>query len=523
VKKSVIGSALVLGLAVAVAGPSLGGCGSTQGGSSGTGGTQAPGEGALGKISTQLTLPGGETITSVNWTISQGATTVLTGTYAVPAAATTINFFIPNVPAGSGYTITLSATSPDGAVSCVGTSAPFTVTAQQTTDVNVFLACTNTSIDGGADSGAVVVTGTPVDCATWTSAAATPAVAVSGATVQLTASAVAPAPAAITYTWTATAGTITPEASTSTAAGLATFTCPAAPATVTITLTVGDGTVPAGFTCPPASSVTTLSVVCGAVPCVGVGTGVEATPDTAAGTCPAGSANTLKDTSGNFCCAATPCFGVGTGVEATPDTSAGTCPAGQANEGLTDSAGNFCCSSAALSACTTAGQPNCVACNNGSANGLCTATEAAIVNRDISKGYITAAVAAPNGPTNGCYACLEGASALDDSSDVGQECGDTTNATECLATLGCILSTQCASAAVNVCYCGTAPVSTTCNVDGTGAANGVCDTAIAAGFGVPVTSGHTILSEFTVKTSPSGGADAIAQRAISNGCNQCWQ
>ena len=108
-KKSVIGSALVLGLAVAVAGPSLGGCGSTQGGSSGTGGTQAPGEGALGKISTQLTLPGGETIASVNWTISQGATTVLTGTYAVPAAATTIPFFIPNVPAGSGYTITLSA------------------------------------------------------------------------------------------------------------------------------------------------------------------------------------------------------------------------------------------------------------------------------------------------------------------------------------------------------------------------------------------------------------------------------
>jgi len=40
-------------------------------------------------------------------------------------------------------------------------------------------------------------------------------------------------------------------------------------------------------------------------PCGGIGTATEATPNAAAGTCPAGQSNTLKDKSGNFCCAAT--------------------------------------------------------------------------------------------------------------------------------------------------------------------------------------------------------------------------
>jgi hypothetical protein len=174
-----------------------------------------------------------------------------------------------------------------------------------------------------------------------------------------------------------------------------------------------------------------------------------------------------------------------------------------------------------LAPCTTVGQPNCVACNNGSPNSLCTPTEAAILARDIAKGYVTAPSA--TGPIDGCYACLEASSALDDATDTQQECSDTTNPTECLATLNCILNSECAVNAVNICYCGTAPVSTTCNADGTGAANGVCAAVIAAGFGQPVTNGHTILGEYTLKTAPSGEADAIFARALSNSCTQCQQ
>jgi hypothetical protein len=525
VKKSVIGSALVLGIAVAVAGPSLGGCGSNPGGTSGSSGSQAPGLDSYGKISTLLTLPGGETITSVNWTINQGTTVVLSGTYAVPASATSISFFIPNVPSGSGYTLTLSATSPDGAVSCVGTSAPFSVTAQQTTDVNVFLACTNTSTDGGADSGGVLVTGTPVNCATWTSAAATPATAIAGASVELTASAVAPQSSAITYTWTASAGTITPLTSGTTAAGLATFVCPATPASVTITLTVGDGAVPTGYTCPAASSVTTLTVTCGAVPCENptVGTGVEATPDTAAGTCPAGQTNStgLKDGSGNYCCTALPCFGVGTGVEATPDTAAGTCPAGSGNTAK-DAAGNFCC--ATIAACTTSGQTGCVQCQ-GSAGGACTPTEAAFVNYDIAKGFAT--VAGPD-PAAGCYTCLVSKLGLDATTNPlsgSLECGDLTGtgdtgSADCLATLNCIIgsSPSCASVATNACYCGTQPVSGACSTAG---GNGVCAAQEAAGLGLPVTSGQAILEAYGSTTLSSGVANNIFQTALSNGCTQC--
>jgi hypothetical protein len=525
VKKSVIGSAIVLGLAVATVVPSLGGCSASGGSDNGSGGSSSTGHHAVGTVGLDLTLPGGESITSVNWTINQGSTVVTSGTYAVPSSATTISFFIPNVAAGSGYTITLSATSPDGKVSCIGTSAPFSVTAQTTTDVNVFLTCSATGTDGGANSGGVIVNGTPVNCATWTSASANPATAVTSGVVALAAGAVAPNASAITFAWSATAGSIdTPTAAT------ANFTCPAAPQNVTITLNVGDGTLPAGATCPSSSSQTTLIVTCGNPPCQGVGTGVEATPDTATGSCPAPSVNTgtLKDSSNNFCCSPAPCQGVGSGVEATPNTAAGTCPSGQFNSGsLKDSSGNFCCS--ALVPCTAAGQANCVQCQ-GSTGGVCTPTEAALVQQDITKGLATAAGADPAG---GCYTCLYNAGGLDDVTfkDTGHECGDlssSANQTACTTTLSCILASSCAwggsvsGSAVSTCYCGTAPVSGSCaNVGSTNAANGSCDSQEAAGLGFASNDGLDILKNFTSTTLASGVANNIFQTAISNNCGQC--
>ncbi|MGO8998831.1 MAG: hypothetical protein ACLQVI_36365 [Polyangiaceae bacterium] len=536
-KKSVIGSAIVLGFAVAIAAPSIGGCGSQ--GNSGSPGNPAPVQKALGTVGLELTLPGGETITNVNWTINQGATVVLSGTYAVPASATSISFFIPNVPSGSGYTITLSATSPDGSVSCAGTSAPFSVTAQTTTDVNVFLTCTSSS--SVADAGGVQVNATPVECATWTSASATPATQTAGSAISLAASAVGPNSSAVTYAWSATtpsdggvlslAGQIAAPTS-----ALTTFTCPSTPAVVTITLTVGDGALPTGATCPVASSTTTLTVTCGAVPCVGVGTGVEASPDTATGTCPSPSINTgtLKDSSGNFCCSPAPCQGVGIGVAANPPTSAtGTCPAGDVNTGtLKDSSGNYCCST--LVPCTTAGQTGCVACQ-GSTGGVCTPTEATLVQLDINKGFATAA---GNDPAAGCYTCLLGKHGLDDTTgDTGNECGDLTGTTAstdpagCIATLSCIVTSGCALAStylgdagtnnsLNDCYCGTAPASGTCT---SGGANGPCDSVEATGLGFAETDGLDILKNFTLATLASGQANTIIQYAMSNSCTQCIQ
>jgi hypothetical protein len=95
--------------------------------------------------------------------------------------------------------------------------------------------------------------------------------------------------------------------------------------------------------------------VAAAPACQGVGTGIEASPDSSSGSCPAGQVNRLRDNYDNYCCATPlpPCSGVGTGVEATPDTSTGSCPAHQVNTGtLRDSLGNYCCSPTSVPATT---------------------------------------------------------------------------------------------------------------------------------------------------------------------------
>ena len=171
--------------------------------------------------------------------------------------------------------------------------------------------------------------------------------------------------------------------------------------------------------------------------------------------------------------------------------------------------------------CTTAGQTGCVQCDN-SAGNLCSPTEAALVARDIAKGYATAP--GPE-PSSACYECLAQAGQLDDTSgDTGNECGDAPNPAECLATLNCILGSECAATAVNICYCGTAAVSSSCNAVGAGnAANGTCATQIAAGLGFAVNDGHDILANLDAKHLSSGIADKIFQDAISNTCATCQQ
>src|SRR5579871_2395525 len=115
--KSMFVKALVLGVAVATV--SAVGC-STGSGSSGS---QLPGDESAGTVGLAMSLPGGLQINTVTYTINGPHT--YTGTVNVQNA-TTISFVVPNVAPGSGYTITLSATTTDGSVSCLGTSAPFT-------------------------------------------------------------------------------------------------------------------------------------------------------------------------------------------------------------------------------------------------------------------------------------------------------------------------------------------------------------------------------------------------------------
>ncbi len=241
VRKSLVQSALLVGAAAAAA-VSLTefGCSSQGGGVPGTllPGAPAPTENVLapadrsGTVGLELTLPGGQQVATVTWAITgpNGASTPVKNGSIKVQNSQSIAFLVGGIPAGTGYSITLSATTTDGNTTCVG-SATFAVTARATTNVSVLLQCMAT----GSEAGAAFVTATTVNCATLNSVSALPASALVGSAVAVSASAVAPDPSGITYAWSATSGSFdTPNAAN------ANFTCAAA-GTATLTVTVGDG------------------------------------------------------------------------------------------------------------------------------------------------------------------------------------------------------------------------------------------------------------------------------------------
>ncbi len=89
--------------------------------------------------SLELTLDSGATLTSVSYTIIGPASFSKAGSIDV-SNSSKISGLIGGIPAGSGYAITLSASSADASLSCGG-SATFHVIAGQKTAVNVALTC----------------------------------------------------------------------------------------------------------------------------------------------------------------------------------------------------------------------------------------------------------------------------------------------------------------------------------------------------------------------------------------------
>jgi hypothetical protein len=179
--------------------------------------------------------------------------------------------------------------------------------------------------------------------------------------------------------------------------------------------------------------------------------------------------------------------------------------------------------------CTTVGQTGCVECqHNQAGNGVCTPTEAALVQHDID---IHVATAPGPDPAAGCYACLNSKLALDDDmGDTGIECEDpitTGTAAECEAVLSCILhsgngtaGSSCAGSVVNNCYCGPAAPGSACQTAGSGV-NGVCASQIATGLGFPVSDNADILKNFNDQSRAAGIVTLIFQAAVTNHCPNC--
>ncbi len=208
-----------------------------------------------GSLGMALTLPGGETLSTINWVITgpNGATTVVQqGSDNVQNSAA-ISFLVGGIPAGSGYTIALSGTTTDGISTCAG-SAAFSVTARTTTSVTANVTC----IAQAQDAGSVAVGGQIYTCATVNSISAMPSQTNVGSSINLTSTAVAPNGGTVTYAWSAPSGAFSAPTAQNTG-----FTC-TIPGPVTVTLTVGDGLVPDGGSCNPALSTFTAQVQCNA-------------------------------------------------------------------------------------------------------------------------------------------------------------------------------------------------------------------------------------------------------------------
>jgi len=222
---------IALSLVLAGAAAAVAGCTSTPP-SSGTSTTSAGNAGSIGLV---LSLAPTETLASASYTISNPDLFSASGTIDV-SHSSTLSAVIGGIPAATGYTIAITATSTDGSTSCAG-SAGFAVTAGATSAVTVHLTCHQ-----GGKTGSVSVNGTLNICPVADGLTASPADIAVGFPVALAVTAHDPdgGPSPLSYAWTASSGTFSAPTS-----ATPSFTC-SAPGPVTVTATVSDGDTSAG-------------------------------------------------------------------------------------------------------------------------------------------------------------------------------------------------------------------------------------------------------------------------------------
>jgi hypothetical protein len=229
----------------------------------------------VGSIGLAFTLPAGDTINSVTFALKDSGGNFVPLSVPNPGSVPTnnsqsIDFQIGGVPAGSGDSITLSATTTSG-LTCLGTATGINITPQTTQNVTVQMLCTAP----GADAGNIFVTGVTSYCGTWTSLSSNSSEAYVGESIVLTATATGGNPSGLGYTWTMS-NPIGAFGATSAGVGAQgqdeavgpsdpmQFFC-TAPGTTTVTLVVDDGPQDAGA-CPTNRTTTTTTVICDPYP-----------------------------------------------------------------------------------------------------------------------------------------------------------------------------------------------------------------------------------------------------------------
>jgi hypothetical protein len=501
-----IGKAILLGLAVGTA--TVIGCGTSQttgpsGGSSGQhGGPGVTGSdtNGTGTIGLQLHNPDGSQIASVHFVLSHigadgGVVTDRTGDISTNNSES-IEFQIGGVPAGTGYTITLTANTTDGGITCIGSASGIVIVAHATTSASVQLLCTAP----GNDAGNLYVVGVPFYCATWNSLSTVLPNNSNGNEVQLggvinlDATATGPDPNNLTYTWSqssdagliggfctasADGGCASLATQTDTAVGQGDhilFMCNSV-GTTTITLLITDGPVPDAGTCPANLQTVTTTVTCE------TNAGFEAGLICSAGQTKCGTPPACVDTTSD-------------------PNNCGTC-----GTKCSVDAGQACVSSV----CKTPPPPL-------TTDSVLTAVSAACDTCAHTNGCVDDTTA---GTTN------ENCDDQTGNATAGPAAG-TANKTLCFADLQCVLppTNSCArvtsgstvGAAIGPCYCGPAEPGTGC-LSATDQ-NGVCLTQIQNGL--ETTNPGTISTGLATPTTPGGVANAIVKCLISNKCGSCF-
>jgi hypothetical protein len=196
-----------------------------------------------GKVGLQLTVGSGVVIDTVTYRLTGPNSFTEAGTINV-ANSVMVSTLLGGLPAGSGYGVSLTGTSLNGAFTCAGESAPFSISSDQTTPVSVTLSCSQAP----PDAGAVSVEVTASECPVIEQITVLPANTSVGGTMSLLGAARGLDPNALAYSWTANAGSIANASSAD-----ATFTCTATGPAI-ITLAVSDGSDAAG--CAASQTVT---------------------------------------------------------------------------------------------------------------------------------------------------------------------------------------------------------------------------------------------------------------------------
>jgi len=224
-----------LGLLTALVLASAGACvGPPSGGSADT-----------GTLSAGLMLTPSTTLDKVNYSISGPNSFSRMGSIDV-SHSQTISTTIGGIPAGTGYSVSLTGTASDGVTACAG-SAPFSITAGMTTALSVKIQCREPP-----RTGSVQINGTVNVCPVIDAIGANPGEVMVGFSSALSSAAHDSdrAPASLTYSWVATSGMLAGATTAS-----PTLLCTAVgPSTLTLTVSDGDctdtGTVV--VTCSPA-------------------------------------------------------------------------------------------------------------------------------------------------------------------------------------------------------------------------------------------------------------------------------